>query len=187
MLKSNIIQRRDLEPLWLRANELVRHYEKAAGCITAVMGADCVEVELSKHPKALFFCSLCKRYNQSAAKMAPYEYPCSPMHLDAADKARRLGGSYIYSCPLGFLYWTSPFFAGERFAGAFISSVMPASEKQKIIDRIFALCKREISKPAISQYLSDVPQKSGGEIEALARLLLLCAEHISSSGPCRDD
>ena len=180
MLTSSIIYRRDLEPLWFKANEIVRHYEKAADCIAAVMGADCVEVEHSKHPKANLFCLLCKRYQQHVSDMASYETPCSQMHRDAAIKACHLGGSHIYTCPVGIFFWTSPFFVGERFAGAFFSSVMSSAGKQQTLDKLFDICKGDVSRAEIAQHIDAVPAKTGEEVKTLARVMLMCARHISS-------
>ena len=182
MLNKNIIQRRDLEPLWNRATEMVQYYEKAANCIAAVIGPDNVSVELSQHPKAVLFCLLCKRYYQRAEELASYEVPCSPMHLAAVQEARRHGGSYIYTCPIGFFFWTSPFFFGDRFAGAFTSSGAISMDKQQIMDRIFVNCRKEISPAEISNYLDDIPERSRDDIDALAQMMLLCAENIS----CRE-
>ncbi|MDR0456369.1 MAG: helix-turn-helix domain-containing protein [Treponema sp.] len=182
MSKANIIQRRDLEPLWFKATEVVRHYEKASDCITSVIGADCIAHELSKHPKAVFFCTLCKRYQQSVRELAPYEHPCSDMHREAVQEARKLGGSYVYTCPVGFCFWTSPFFSGERFAGAMTSSGILTTDRQQVEDRMFSVCKGEISHAEIAQYLEDIPGKSSEEVKALAQMMLLCAEQIS----CRD-
>ncbi|MCL2763241.1 MAG: helix-turn-helix domain-containing protein [Treponema sp.] len=187
MTKTNIIQRRDLEPLWLKATEVVRHYERAVDCIAAVIGADCVSVELSRHPKATLFCSLCKRYYQCAPKLAPHEIPCTAMHLDAVRSALRLGGSYVYTCPAGFVYWTSPFFSGERFAGALTSSGLPAVDKQRMVDKLFNIYKKEIPRAEIANYLEDLPEKSSEDIKALAQMMLLCAEQISCREPHRDD
>ena len=179
MKKPSIIQRRDLEPLWIKANEVVRHYEKAGDCITSVMGADYIAVEKSKRPSADIICSLCKRYSKFASKMAPHEIPCSPMHCNAAKNARRHGGSYIYTCPIGFSFWTSPFYAGELFAGAFISSVISHNEQQQALDRLFKVCNGEISRAEIARYIEKVPAKSYWEIQALARMMMLCAWQIS--------
>lgn len=183
MEKPNIIHRRDLEPLWYRANEVVRYYEKAVNCISAVIAADCISVEHSKHPKAVFFCNICKRYHQHASKMASYEYPCSYIHRKAATGARKFGGSLIYTCPVGFSFWTSPFFAGELFAGAFISSVIPITGKEKTLDKLFSVCRGEISRAEIARYIEEVPAKTGGEIQALARMMMLCAQQVTRRTP----
>ena len=179
MKKPNIIQRRDLEPLWHMANEVVRHYEKAADCISAVMGADCIAVENSRHPTSGLFCSLCKRYSGYASKIPPHEIPCSAMHCSAAKNARRHGGSYIYTCPVGFSFWTSPFYSGELFAGAFIASAISSSGQQQTLDRLFEVCKGEISRAEIAGYIEKVPVKTDEEIRALARMIQLCAQQIS--------
>jgi len=179
MHKTNIIQRRDLEPLWHKAGEVTQHYEKAANCVAAVVGAGYGAVEFSKQPKAALFCLLCKKYYHSAEKLGPHKVPCSPMHCAAIGDARKLGGSHVYTCPLGFYFWTSPFFSGERYAGALTSSGAAAVDKQLIQDRLFQVCKREISHAEIAGYLDDIPERKPEEIKVFAQMLQLCAEKIS--------
>jgi len=179
MRKTNIIQRRDLEPLWYKATEVTQHYEKAANCVAAVIGANCASVEFSKRPNAALFCQLCKKYYHSAENLGPHRVPCSAMHCAAIGDARKLGGSHIYTCPLGFYFWTSPFFSGERYAGALTSSGAAAVDKQLILDRIFQVCKGEISRAEIADYLKDVPERKPEEVKVLAQMLQLCAEKIS--------
>jgi len=96
--------------------------------------------------------------------------------------SRRLGGSYIYTCPIGFYFWTSSFYAGQRFAGACISCAMPSVGRQSIINRIYGISKGEIPKAEISEYLDDVPVKSGEDVEELAKMMLLCTKYLSFSG-----
>jgi AraC-like DNA-binding protein/ligand-binding sensor protein len=187
MMKANIIQRRDLEPLWFKATEVVRHYEKASNCIAAVIGADFVSCELSKNPRATTFCTLCKRYCSFSHKLASYEVPCSKMHLDAIQEARKLGGSYLYTCPIGFFFWTSPFFSGERFAGALMSSGILAADRQLALDRMFKVCKGDVSHAEISGYLDDIPEKSNEDAKVLAQMMMLCAEQISYRDSRLDD
>jgi AraC-like DNA-binding protein/ligand-binding sensor protein len=182
MQRTNIIQRRDLHPLWVKATEVVQHYEKAANCISAVIDANCASVEFSKQPKAVLICQLCKRYYHSACKLGPNEVPCSALHCAAIQEARKRGGSYIYTCPVGFYFWTSPFFSGERYAGAIISSGAAAVDKQQILDRIFQICKGEMSYAEIAGYLEDIPERSAEEIKVLAQMMLVCTEQIS----CRE-
>ena len=181
MTTTSIIQRRDLEPLWLKANEVVRHYEKAANCISAVVAPDCAIVEYSKHPKTNVFCELCKRYHQDASNMAPGESPCRSMHCAAIKNARKSGGSYIYSCPVGFYFWNSQFLVGERYAGTFISTVIPLAERDKAMDKMFSICRGEISRAEIAEHIDGYPAKTEEEIQGLARMSHLCARQISRS------
>jgi AraC-like DNA-binding protein/ligand-binding sensor protein len=187
MQKKNIIQRRDLEPLWAKATKVVQHYEKASNCISAVIGADYVTAEYSKNPKALLFCTLCKRYYRFAWKLPFHQHPCSAMHLGAIQEGRKLGGSYVYTCPLGFFFWTSPFFSGERFAGALTSSGALAVDKQLVMDRLLNVCKREISRAEVAHFLDDIPERSVEEVKALAQMMMLCTEKISCRESYWDD
>ena len=179
MQRTSVIQRRDLEPLWCRAAEVAQHYERATNCIAMVIGANCASVKFSNQPKAFLFCQLCKKYYHSAWKLSPHEVPCSAMHCAAIQEARKLGGSHIYTCPLGFYFWTSPFFAGERYAGSLTSSGVAAVDRQQILDRIFGVCKGEISHAEIADYLDGIPEKNGEDVKVLAQMLQLCTEQIS--------
>jgi AraC-like DNA-binding protein/ligand-binding sensor protein len=182
MLKTSIIHRRDLEPLRAKASEVVYHYEQASDCRAAIIGADRVSVEFPKNPKALLFCKLCKRYCQCGWKFGPDEVPCLDMHLQAVQEACKRGGSHVYTCKIGFFFWTSPFFSGERFAGALTSGGPLSVDKELLLDRIYQLCKGEVSRAQIIQYIEGLPEKNREEVNALAQMMMLCAEQIS----CRD-
>jgi AraC-like DNA-binding protein/ligand-binding sensor protein len=184
MSNTNIIQRRDLKPLLSKASTMARHYEKAGNCVTSVMGADFISIEQSK---LMLFCSLCKRYSQNSRNNADHEYPCYKMHCDAVKEAGRLGGAYVYTCPVGLFYWTSPFFSGERFAGALMAGGALAIKRKQALKRFFDVCKGEISYEELDKYLEGVPEKSSEDIKALSRMLQLCAEKISGSGSCYHD
>jgi AraC-like DNA-binding protein/ligand-binding sensor protein len=138
---SNIIQRRELEPLLNKAQKVARHYEKAANCAASVMGPDW-------NAAANHLNSLCKHCCENCAETAGKKN-CAVMHIKAVSEARRLGGSYIYVCPAGFVFWTSPFYSGERFAGALLSGGVQGGEK------------------------------NSGKVKALANMMLICADQIS--------
>jgi len=135
----NIIQRRELEPVFIKALKIVKHYEKAANCAASVTGPDC-------DCEANHFYSICRQCSKNTANT---ENACSCMHMEAVNKARQLGGSYIYLCSEGLVFWTSPFYSGERFAGALFSGGVRSSEKNS--DRV----------------------------KALANMMLICADQIS--------
>jgi len=182
MSETNIIQRRELKPLWYKAGKIAQYYEKAGNCVTSVMGSDFISIEHSKHPKLMALCSLCRRYRQNSKNMTANEDPCSKMHYNAVKEASRLGGSFVYTCPYGLLFWTSPFFSGERFAGAFISEGALAVNKKQATKNFFEAFKGEIPVAEIDRYLEGIPEKSTEDMKALSRMLLLCAEKISCSG-----
>jgi AraC-like DNA-binding protein/ligand-binding sensor protein len=173
-----------LDPLFVRARELVNHYEKAAECIVSVLGPDCNAVEDHTHPKTMLFCALCKRfYNNPAKPLNKEEYPCTAMHADSVRISRQLGGSYVYMCPVGFIFWTSPIYSGERFAGALLSSGVLGVARLQATEKIFLACRGEIPREEIAVYLKNIPEKTSEEVKALAQMMLICAEQLTEGEP----
>ena len=181
MTKSkNIIQRRELDPLFMRARKLVKHYETAAECPVSLLGPDWDTRKNLAHPRTLFFCAICKRfYNNPGRPLGSEEYPCTAMHADSVQVSRRLGGSYIYMCPVGFIFWTSPIYSGERFAGALLSSGVLGVERRQAVENIFLASGGKIPREKIALDLERIPEKTPDEIKALAQMMLICAEQLT--------
>ena len=140
----NIIQRRELDPLFMKALKVVKHYEKAANCAASVMGPD----QDTGSVQVNNICKYCRKNGaQSACSSGTMD--CSVLHRDAVDKARIHGGSYIYVCPAGYAFWTSPFYSGERFAGALLSGgvqgLQENSDKVKALAQMMLICADQIS------------------------------------------
>jgi len=138
---SNIIQRRELEPIMLKALKIVKHYEKAANCAASVMGPDCDASSIQSY-------SICRHCSAVCQSAASEKSACSIVHMEAVNEARRLGGSYIYICQAGLVFWTSPFYSGERFAGALLSGGIRESEntgKVKALAQMMLICADQIS------------------------------------------
>jgi len=187
MPATSIIQRRDLEPLWAKAGEIVRHYERAGDCASTLISADYASIEQSKHPQNGVFCALCQRYHSGDLGMPSSENPCAVMHRSAIQEALKMGSSYIYTCRLGFFFWASPFFSMERFAGSVISSGPMAIEKEQVLQRVYTTCKGDVSRAEISGHLECLPEKKLEDIEALAQMLTLCSEQLSMRETGRTD
>jgi len=160
MSNLNIIQRRDLDPLILKAEFLIRHYERATGCPARVTTPHTINSD-----------SLCRGCNQNITEKS-IKY-CSQLHSEAIAKARILGGSYIYLCNKGFVFWASPFYSGERFVGALISGGLEKteqnSERIKSFAQLMLMCAEQISgrsfnqKNVISLFKPAEPVKSNDE------------------------
>ena len=133
----NIIQRRELEPVFVKALKVVKHYEKAANCAASVTGPDW-------DSQADHFYSICRQCKKNKS-----EKNCSCLHMEAIGKARKLGGSYIYVCPGDLVFWTSPFYSGERYAGSLFSGGVKSAGE------------------------------NSGKVKALANMMLICADQIS--------
>jgi hypothetical protein len=92
----SIIRLRELEPLLEKTREIVKKYEKAAGCIISILGPDNQPLEgINRHTQSIF-CRYCKKFSDSANQNpAKGENPCAVMHSHALEESRHLGGSYI--------------------------------------------------------------------------------------------
>jgi AraC-like DNA-binding protein/ligand-binding sensor protein len=164
----------------MKARELLNFYEKAADCIVQVLGRDGHPLE-SRHPKDLFFCELCKKYRKDGKVCKNGEYPCTRMHLNAIEESQKVGGSYIYTCEMGFIYWISPIYSGGRGAGILISSGVLAIERERAVENVYRVCRGEVPRGEVEGYLAEFPQKSYEEVKALAQFMQICADRISSS------
>jgi len=136
----NIIQRRELEPLLLKAQRIITHYEKAADCAVSVIKTDCDTCSVIEN-------SICKNCIESRRTE---KKNCCQLHMEAIKEARKNRSSHIYICPENLTFWASSFYSGERPAGALISGGIKNTEKDS------------------------------NKIKALANMLLIYAEQISS-------
>jgi AraC-like DNA-binding protein/ligand-binding sensor protein len=179
-MDTNIIVRREIEPILLRACKVINSYEQATGSIISVLDERCGVVEKSRHPRDRYFCAICRKYYRDPKrKWGPEETPCSKMHMDAIASSQELGGAYIYVCPMGFIFWTSPIYSGERFAGSLISSGILAVKHQQVAEDFFTISRGEIPLEEILHALMDIPLKNYEEVKTLARMMMVCAKHIS--------
>jgi AraC-like DNA-binding protein/ligand-binding sensor protein len=184
---SNIIIRREIEPLLLKAREALHSYEKAANVPVSVLDATGHTVPKfftgaagRAYCLSEFFCSLCRKYSPNIDRTwADDEYPCTQIHIDAISRAHRSGGVYIYTCDLGFAYWVCPLSSGGRIAGAVVAGLILGIGRQETAERIVRMSRGQINSAAAVMLLEGVPEKNGEEIKALAWLLLTCAGHIS--------
>ena len=171
-----------MEPLLLKAQKVVKFYEKAAECAVTVLGPDYGEHNISLNPQMMVFCALCGQHCPNPGESPKNsEYSCPAIHNAAVDKARQLGGSYIYLCPAGFIFWTSPIYAGERFAGALMSGGVLSVDKQQIAESFFRSSWRKVSREEILRLLEKIPVKTCIEVKAMAQMMLICAEQISET------
>ena len=137
MSKLNIIQQRELNPVMLKAAEIVKYYKKATDFPVSVLDPDWEDGN-NYHV-------VCNRCSNSCGIRK-----CKNLHADAVSKARLLGGSYIYLCDENYVFWTSPFYCGERIAGSLLcGGIMHRSEKDseivKSLAQILLLCANRIS------------------------------------------
>ncbi|MDR2304774.1 MAG: helix-turn-helix domain-containing protein [Treponema sp.] len=108
--------------------------------------------------------------------------PCNMMHTNAIKRAYHFGGSYIYMCDLGFIFWTSPIFKSGRFSGALLGSGFLGIDPQETLETMQIMSGGAVSEEHIRKHLSAFSHCESARAKALAELLLICAESLSE-GP----
>jgi AraC-like DNA-binding protein/ligand-binding sensor protein len=178
MSASSIIDRREIEPLLLKAREVIRTYETATDISVIVMDKTGYILGDPEKTKNHGFCGLCTAAELSAEEAAE-SHPCAQMFIHGMNEAHRYGGTYIYICNMGFTYWCSPLISNGRLAGALIAGAVLSIEREKIIEKIILPGGGGITREEAEKALAAVPELDRGEITALAQLLSICAERIS--------
>ena len=181
--ETSIINRREIEPLLARARQILLHYEKAMDCSAAVVDRDGKAVRTPEFGKALQFCEFCKKHlNNSSQIWQGDEYPCGKVHLDAMTESRRSDETYVYTCPTGFIYWTTPVYRNGRYAGALIAGQVLTGGRNRAMEKFHTLCGDRNAVEKFSGMTEEIPEKSHDEIRAMARILGICAREISEKG-----
>jgi AraC-like DNA-binding protein/ligand-binding sensor protein len=175
----SIISRREIEPLLLKAREVLKFYETATETAVAVLDSTGHPVGETCSAGIFRFCAFCKKYRLALEKSAGEdEHPCTQMYINGIREARQSGGIYIYLCDMGFLFWTSPLITAGHLAGALIAGGVLGIGRRQAADRIKDPDRAELAREE-EEFLLNVKEKKIDEIKSLAQTLLLCAEHIS--------
>ncbi|MDR2479938.1 MAG: helix-turn-helix domain-containing protein [Treponema sp.] len=103
---------------------------------------------------------------------------CREMHTSAIKEASRRGGSHIYQCELGLLFWTSPIYTEGRFSGAlrgtgFLHETADAAGAG-------AMYGGGITPEEFAERAAAIPKADAEKGVSLAEMLLLCAEALST-------
>ncbi|MDR0630293.1 MAG: helix-turn-helix domain-containing protein [Treponema sp.] len=179
--QSNLISRREIEPLLYKAYEILKSYECAVGCAVSVLDKTGSSIEISNYKDRMFFCALCRKYYADPSRVwGEDEYPCTGMHQDSMVQAKQQGGPYMYVCDLGFIYWTSIIYSGGRQVGALRAGRLLFVERAEAVARIRALSRGRILEREAVSYLMDIPERTYDEIKAMAQMLQFCTEYLTS-------
>ena len=134
-------------------------------------------------------CPYCEKFRAAdchgGGKDNENAYPCHDMHINAIKEANRKGGSHIYQCSMGFVFWISPIYTEGSFSGAIRGSGF-LQESQKTVD-IFAnannthvMCNNEISQEELRERVNSFPEADGEKVQSLAEMMQICAESLST-------
>jgi AraC-like DNA-binding protein/ligand-binding sensor protein len=164
----------------MKASKVMTSYQRAADCSVALMDHSGNPLKIVPYKDRTFFCELCRKHSQDAPRdWGNWEYPCNPMHSESMFEAHRNGGTYIYTCELGLIFWISVIYAGGRFIGALNAGQVLHVDPQEVIRRILVLSKGAVTETEALKYAAQSRSRTYEEIKALAQMLGFCAEQIS--------
>jgi AraC-like DNA-binding protein/ligand-binding sensor protein len=124
-------------------------------------------------------CRYCMQYLPRKDGADPGQHPCNDMHINAIKESYRFCGSYIYTCDLGFMFWTSPLFSKSRFIGSLLCSGFLGVDRKETVETLKEMSGGELGEKKLLEFLSRFPRGEPEHIKALAELLLIIAESLS--------
>ena len=172
-------------PINQKALALMRMYGKATGALISIYDHNFMPIpeqseEILCKKNICLFCLKYREHIEAKNLSDLSANPCRDMHINALRESHRYGGSYIYGCSLGFMFWTSPLFFNKQFSGAILGSGISGAGKEEICSRMYQMCGKAESKAAIRELVSQFPQGGPQKIKAHAELTLRCAQSLSA-------
>jgi len=186
---ASIIGRREIEPLVAKARKILKFYHEAMDCSAAVLDRNGVCIRTPEYKHQMRFCDFCKeQYRkthsgpESAKNHEKSDHPCKEIHFEAQAESRRMDETYIYACPVGFVYWTAPLYRKGHYAGALTAGQVLSYRRSEAVENFRVICKDREILEKFSKIVEEIPEKNHEEIQAMARLLGVCAAEISEKG-----
>jgi len=169
-----------IEPLLTKTRLLLTHYDKVTALNSAVLDRSGNLIKITDFEKQLRFCELCRKYFHNPSRIwRGDEYPCEKIHLDALAESRQTGKTHIYACTVGFAYWCSPIYHKGRYTGALNAGQVLTCSRDEAVEKFSSQCADRLAAEKFRKMLEGIQEKSHEEIQAMARLLGVCAEEIS--------
>ena len=172
-------------PVLAEAGKLMLAYGRATGariCVNDHNGMPIREVfgEISSEKNICLFC-MKHRNNIVVNDIKNFRFhPCKEMHYNAAKEAERCGGSYLYTCDLGFMFWTSPVYVNEHFIGALIGTGFLGIEKNETVARMREISGGTVPEAELQKIADSFPLGIPWKIKSLSELVLICAKSLSA-------
>ncbi|MDR2516752.1 MAG: helix-turn-helix domain-containing protein [Spirochaetaceae bacterium] len=172
----------------LRALKVLRIYTGATGakgCVLEQNGLPIPEMmeELLDDRNPCLFCI--RHRSRAEQPVAPRDFtasPCHGLHCDAVKKASHYGGSYIYICEAGLMFWTCPVVRNGEFSGALIASGFTGIDVEESIRIMLSFAEGGADAEQVRAMMTAFPHAGADRVRALADILLTCAQSLSEAG-----
>jgi AraC-like DNA-binding protein/ligand-binding sensor protein len=177
----------ETDPLLIRAWKALGVYEKATGSLVCVVDQDLLPIKesfpdiLGKKNTCVQYCFKYATEMKSITRVSDMRFsPCSKLHINAIKEAHRFGGSRIYMCEMGFMFWTSPLYSNGRFIGAVVGSGFTGLERKETMEALYIRSKGAASREEMEERTDLFSRCEAGRIKSLSETLLICAEYLST-------
>jgi AraC-like DNA-binding protein/ligand-binding sensor protein len=191
-------------PVLLEACKVLDSYSKATGAFACVYNQDYMPVSSGEYlepygkvsaaalmrdgnilePGEKTPCFYCIKYHAGVEPKTTEDLaasPCNLIHQGAIKESYRYGGCYIYPCEMGFKFWTSPVYFQGHFIGGLLGSGFREEGAQDQARGILRYPgSGEITDQEFVRWVHSFPGAPEDKIRALAELMLICAESLSS-------
>jgi AraC-like DNA-binding protein/ligand-binding sensor protein len=171
-------------PILLKAYKLLLSYAKATGTLVSVHDNNYQPIPevyqdyIQTEKNTCFYCIKYMETNPNSPDLI--NTPCDEMHVNAIKEAHRFGGSHIYMCDLGFMFWTSPLYSEGSYAGSLLGTGLLGVDCQEMSQSLAEISKGELSEEELLRHPAKYPLGQSKKIKALAELLLVLAESLST-------
>jgi AraC-like DNA-binding protein/ligand-binding sensor protein len=187
MSEKKIAKAKETDPLLVRAWKALKIYEKATGAVVCVLDQDLLPIKesftdlMGKKNTCVQYCYKYAVKESGVTQLSDMRFsPCNMLHVKAVKEAHRFGGSHIYICEIGFMFWTSPLYSNGRFAGALVGSGCFGVERKESMEALYAMSRGSVSMEELEERANLFSRCESERIKALAELLLICAEYLST-------
>jgi AraC-like DNA-binding protein/ligand-binding sensor protein len=177
----------ETDPLLIRAWKALDIYRKATGSTALVMDQDLLPIK-EAFPNVLGQRRTCVRYCFKYAEGMKditrisdmRSFSCSKLHIDAIKEAHRFGGSHIYMCEMGVMFWTSPLYSNGKFVGALVGTGFSGLERKETMEALYVRSGGAASAEEMEERTNLFTRCESERIKSFAELLLICAEYLST-------
>jgi AraC-like DNA-binding protein/ligand-binding sensor protein len=173
------------DPILLKAYKMLSIYAQATGTMVSVHDSSYMPIPemLDDIISKKNMCLYCTKYRAGVTVKKFQDLaanPCSEMHISAIKEAHVCGGSKIFTCDLGFVFWTSPIYNDGHFIGALLGSGFLSNEDHDAVAKLTQMSGGDLSPADCQRLFDQFPRTDLEKVKALAEMLLLCAESLSS-------
>lgn len=123
-------------------------------------------------------CAFCHQLTHLTGK----QLRCERIHQHGALEAERFGGRYIYFCPSGMAYFSSPIITGGAVSGALVGGPVLIMEEDEIIsDALDGIRPTDQAQTQLRQALAIIPRMEPARLSHLSTQLFATAVYVSDS------